>query len=58
VQHTDDTILKKINRGCYTADTIRAIKLLKEGAFKIDLHLMPDLPFSTPEIDLKMAKVQ
>lgn len=56
VQHTDDTILKKINRGCYTADTIRAIKLLKEGAFKIDLHLMPDLPFSTPEIDLKMAK--
>ena len=54
VQHTDDEILKKINRGCYLKDTIKAIKLLKDSCYKIDIHLMPDLPFSTPEIDNKM----
>jgi len=54
VQHTDDKILKKINRGCYLKDTIKAIKLLKDSCYKIDIHLMPDLPFSTPEIDNKM----
>ena len=54
VQHTDDEILKKINRGCYLKDTMRAIKLLKDSCYKIDIHLMPDLPFSTPEIDNKM----
>ena len=43
VQHTDDEILKKINRGCYLKDTIRAIKLLKDSCYKIDIHLMPDL---------------
>ena len=54
VQHTDDEILDRINRGCYLEDTIRAIKLLKDSCYKIDIHLMPDLPFSTPEIDNKM----
>ncbi|GAB5354336.1 hypothetical protein AAMO2058_000110000 [Amorphochlora amoebiformis] len=29
IQHTDDRILDKINRGCYTRDAIRATKLLK-----------------------------
>ena len=28
VQHTSDKILKKINRKCYTSDTIKAIRLL------------------------------
>ena len=54
VQHTDDEILRIINRGCYLEDTIRAIKLLKDACYKIDIHLMPDLPFSTPEIDNEM----
>ena len=54
VQHTDDNILRIINRGCYLEDTIRAIKLLKDSCYKIDIHLMPDLPFSTPEIDNEM----
>jgi len=51
VQHYDDNILKKINRDCYTKDTIKAIKLLKQTGFKIVCHLMPDLPYSTPELD-------
>ena len=51
VQHYADSILKKINRECYTADTIRAIKLLKQTGFKVVCHLMPDLPNSSPELD-------
>ena len=51
VQHYDDAILKKVNRKCYTKDTIRAIMLLKQAGMKVVVHLMPDLPSSTPEQD-------
>ena len=51
VQHYDDVILRKINRGCYTKDTIKAIKLLKQACYKVVVHLMPDLPGSNPESD-------
>ncbi len=51
VQHYDDVILRKINRGCYTKDTIKAIKLLKQVGYKVVVHLMPDLPGSNPESD-------
>ena len=54
VQHTDDKILKKINRECYRAETIRAIWILKNNCIKVDIHLMPDLPGSSPEIDRAM----
>lgn len=56
VQHTDDTILKHINRGCYHKHTIRAIKMLKDNAFKVDIHLMPDLP-PPPEYEGKMPEI-
>jgi ELP3 family radical SAM enzyme/protein acetyltransferase len=56
VQHFDDKILKKINRKCYTVDTIRAIRLLKQAGFKVVIHLMPDLPGSSPEKDLHMLE--
>jgi ELP3 family radical SAM enzyme/protein acetyltransferase len=51
VQHYDDEILKKVNRKCYTKDTIRAIRLLKQAGLKVVVHLMPDLPGSSPERD-------
>lgn len=54
VQHIDENILKKINRKCTTNKTINAIKLLKNCGFKIDIHLMPNLPDSSPEIDREM----
>jgi len=54
VQHFDDRILRKINRGCLTADAIRSFKLLKDCCFKIDMHLMPDLPGSDVEQDRAM----
>jgi ELP3 family radical SAM enzyme/protein acetyltransferase len=51
VQHYNDYILQKINRECYTVDTIHAIKLLKQTGFKVVCHLMPDLPGSSPQLD-------
>ena len=54
VQHTDDEILRKNNRECTTAEVIRAMKLCKDECFKIDIHLMPDLPGSSPEKDREM----
>jgi ELP3 family radical SAM enzyme/protein acetyltransferase len=56
VQHTDDYVLKKINRKAYTAHTIFALKVLKNFGFKIDIHLMPNLPYATPESDELMFK--
>jgi ELP3 family radical SAM enzyme/protein acetyltransferase len=51
VQHYDDSILKKLNRKCYTKDTINALRLLKQCGLKIVCHLMPDLPGSNPDLD-------
>jgi histone acetyltransferase (RNA polymerase elongator complex component) len=44
VQHINDDILRYNNRGCYNKDTIRAIKMLKDNAFKCDVHFMLDMP--------------
>ena len=56
VQHTDDKLLKKINRKCYTKDTIRALFMLKRAGFKVLCHYMPNLPGATPEKDKEMFK--
>ena len=54
VQHIDDKILKKVNRGCKNQDTINALKLLKDYGYKVDAHWMPDLPGSSIEKDEEM----
>ena len=54
VQHTNDRILLKVNRQCYLADTIRAIYNLKNCGFKVDIHLMPQLPDATQTDDAEM----
>lgn len=56
VQHTDNNILDKINRMHYVEHSIKAIKLLKQYGFKVDIHIMPDLPGATPEIDKLMME--
>ncbi|MCD4760667.1 tRNA uridine(34) 5-carboxymethylaminomethyl modification radical SAM/GNAT enzyme Elp3, partial [bacterium] len=56
IQHTDNKILNKIQRGHTIEQSIKATKLLKETGFKVDHHYMPDLPGSTPAKDLKMFK--
>ena len=56
VQHIDDDILEKIERGCYNKDTIKALELLKDNGIKPDIHLMPGLPDSSYEKDYNMFK--
>jgi ELP3 family radical SAM enzyme/protein acetyltransferase len=51
VQHTDDNLLRKVNRGHGIKQSKRAIKLLKDYGFKLELHIMADLPGATPEGD-------
>lgn len=56
VQTTDDKILKNIQRG-HNIETVKiATEILKNYGFKVDYHLMPQLPGSTPAKDLAMMK--
>ena len=57
VQHTNNRILKRINRGHTFEDACRAVERLKNNCFKIDIHLMPDLPYATPELDKEMFDI-
>ena len=43
VQHNNNRILKKINRGHTFEDSCDAVELLRNNCFKVDIHLMPDL---------------
>jgi ELP3 family radical SAM enzyme/protein acetyltransferase len=54
VQHTDNAILKKINRQSTIEDAIEAIHLLKDAGLKVQTHWMPNLPGATPEKDIAM----
>lgn len=54
IQHTDNRILRKINRGCTVEDAYKAMKLLLDNGFKVLVHYMPDLPGTTPEKDIEM----
>jgi len=51
VQHTNDELLRKLNRGHGIKQSKAAIRLLKEYGFKIEIHIMTDLPGTTPEMD-------
>ena len=54
VQHTDNKILKRINRGHTIEQSKKAIKMLINNCFKVDIHLMPMLPTATPDTDRNM----
>ena len=54
VQSTHNHILKKINRGHTIECAVEAMEYLRNLCFKIDIHIMPDLPYSTPELDKQM----
>ena len=56
IQTTKNKILKKINRGCTNFHNKWGIKMLKSNGFKTDIHIMLDLPGSSPEIDLEVLK--
>eukprot|EP00756_Hemistasia_phaeocysticola_P061486 Hpha_TRINITY_DN4964_c0_g1::TRINITY_DN4964_c0_g1_i1::g.51408::m.51408 len=54
VQHVDDGILQTVNRGhdCFAVE--EALRLLKDSCYKIDIHLMPNLPGASPKVDRDM----
>ena len=54
VQHTDQTVLDGVNRGCTLQDTIDSTRLMQDYGFKIVYHWMPDLPGSSPVLDREM----
>jgi ELP3 family radical SAM enzyme/protein acetyltransferase len=54
VQHTHNAVLKKINRGHTIECAYDAIKLLKNNCYKVDIHIMPNLPGASYEIDKVM----
>jgi len=53
VQSIYDDVLKLNKRGHDVAQTIQATKLLKDAGFKINYHLMPNLPGSNISRDKK-----
>ena len=58
IQHLDDGILKKIQRGCLRREVVAAIARLKAWGFKIDGHFMPNLPGASPALDRWMLVEQ
>jgi len=56
VQSIYDDVLELNKRGHLVSETVRATKLLKDAGFKINYHMMPGLPGSTPTRDFKMFK--
>ncbi|MEM4166026.1 MAG: tRNA uridine(34) 5-carboxymethylaminomethyl modification radical SAM/GNAT enzyme Elp3 [Candidatus Bilamarchaeaceae archaeon] len=56
VQHPDNKIYKRINRGHTVKDVVEATALLKDSAFKVLYHIMPGLPGSNKRKDIEMIK--
>ena len=57
VQMPDDESYKKTNRGHTVQDVIDASQKLRDAGFKLGYHVMPGLPYSTKEKDLKLFKM-
>ena len=56
VQALDDEVLKIVKRGHGTEEARHATQLLKDAAFKVSYHMMPNLPGSTVDRDIAMFK--
>ena len=56
VQSLYDDVLDISNRGHHIEQTARATKMLKDAGFKINYHMMLNLPGSTPKKDIAMFK--
>ena len=53
----DDESYKKTNRGHTVRDVIDASQALRDAGFKLGYHVMPGLPYSNKEKDLKLFKM-
>lgn len=56
IQQTDNGVLRKINRECTAAQAKLGIQRLKQCGFKVDIHLMTQLPGADVELDRKMFR--
>lgn len=56
VQIIDDVVYRKVKRGHKIKNVVDATKRLKDAGFKIGYHVMPGLPGSNPEKDLRLFK--
>lgn len=56
VQSIYDNVLKRMDRGHSVKDSIKANQLLRDSFLKTGFHIMPGLPSSSPELDIKMFK--
>ncbi|KAF5426870.1 elongator complex protein 3 [Candidatus Methanomarinus sp.] len=54
VQSTYDFVLDKINRGHTVHHTCLANRVLRDSGFKVGFHMMPGLPGSSKEMDMRM----
>ncbi|HMK48028.1 MAG TPA: tRNA uridine(34) 5-carboxymethylaminomethyl modification radical SAM/GNAT enzyme Elp3, partial [Methanocella sp.] len=54
VQSIYDFVLKRIERGHAVADSVEANRALRDSGFKVGFHMMPGLPGSDPDRDLRM----
>ena len=56
IQSIYDDVLKKIHRGHSVKDNVDSIRILKDLGFKINLHYMPGMPYTTKAMDKKGLK--
>lgn len=57
VQAFDETILRLVKRGHSLKAVTDATRLLKDAGIKVCYHFMPNLPGSSPDKDLAMARL-
>lgn len=53
VQSVYEDVIKKINRGHTVKDSKNSIRILKDLGFKVAIHYMPGLPYTSKKKDLK-----
>ena len=56
IQTDNDTVLAYNNRGHTVASSIKANREIRDNGFKIDGHVMPDLPGTTLDIEYAMVR--
>ncbi len=54
VQHLNEKVLTYNRRNIDIKNVIEVTELMKNAGFKVVYHMMPNLPLSTPEMDIKM----
>ncbi|MEM0372319.1 MAG: tRNA uridine(34) 5-carboxymethylaminomethyl modification radical SAM/GNAT enzyme Elp3 [archaeon] len=56
VQNPSDKVYNIVNRGHSVKDVVEATRLCKDSFLKVNYHMMPGLPGSSPREDVKMFK--